>query len=429
MRRGTPKPARGAGLGPLADGATAVVVGGGPSGVAAAVALARGAQTLGRRGRVVLIEAKQFAGAGHHNQCAGVLSPPIAELMQAELGIAFPHCLTRVRIGGYVLHTPGAQIVLDGAGETSVAVRRLQFDSYMLEAAQAQGVEVMSARLTDLEFQVNEAIVYTDQAPLRADVVVGAFGLDEGSGAIFARATGYRAPPALSAMVTKYHPGDEAIRAFGSRVHAFLPASLNIEFGAITPKGNHVTLNIGGAAVEARHMDAFLRLPEVRRALPGFANAGRYDPHDLRYFRGRFPNGLARGFSGDRYVMVGDAAGLVRAFKGKGVTSGIQTGIHAAQVILREGISASAFRSYHAANQDIVADLPYGQGVRHLTILASRLGLMTPLVRAAAYAPRLRRALYEAVSGSRPYRGILRAVLSAESLAAAARAAYGPPLR
>ena len=34
--------------------------------------------------------------------------------------------------------------------------------------------------------------------------------------------------------------------AFGNRIHAFLPTSPRIEFGAITPKGNHLTINIAG---------------------------------------------------------------------------------------------------------------------------------------------------------------------------------------
>jgi flavin-dependent dehydrogenase len=61
--------------------------------------------------------------------------------------------------------------------------------------------------------------------------------------------------------------------------------------------------------------------------------------------------------------MVGDAAGLVRAFKGKGVTSAIQTGVRAAETILHHGISAAAFQSYRAANRDILADLPYGRAM------------------------------------------------------------------
>src|SRR5450756_2990749 len=99
-------------------------------------------------------------------------------------------------------------------------------------------------------------------------------------------------------------------------------------------------------------------------------------------------------YYGDRYVMVGDAAGLVRAFKGKGVTSAIQTGIRAAQVILRNGISTDAFRAYHTANQDILEDLPYGRFMRILTIAASRFGLMDFALVAAETDPSLRQALF-----------------------------------
>lgn len=92
-------------------------------------------------------------------------------------------------------------------------------------------------------------------------------------------------------------------------------------------------------------MDAFLTFPEVRRALPCLENTRRSDPNDLHYFKGRFPCGLARNFAGDRFVMVGNAAGLIRAFKGKEVTSAIQTGIRVTQVIVRQGISARAFQA------------------------------------------------------------------------------------
>jgi flavin-dependent dehydrogenase len=54
--------------------------------------------------------------------------------------------------------------------------------------------------------------------------------------------------------------------------------------------------------------------------------------------------------------MAGDAAGLVRAFKGKGVTSVIQTGVRVAQVVMRQGISARALEVYREANHDIIGD-------------------------------------------------------------------------
>jgi flavin-dependent dehydrogenase len=413
---------RGSSLGPLPDGGRVVIIGGGPAGTATAIALQQGAQALGRCLQITVVEGKRFAGEQHHNQCAGVLSPPIVELLQDKLAVPFPHHLIRRIITGYVLHTSHRQLILDGEAEPSIALRRIQFDAYMLDMTRQRGVEVLSARATGLEFHADRVIIYTESTPLEADVVVGAFGLDEGTAALFQHAVGYRPPPALSSIVTKYHPGEAGIAEFGGRIHAFLPATPRIEFGAITPKGNHLTINIAGATVDANLMTTFLSLPEVRRVLPCLENVGRTHLNDFRYFKGRFPCGLGRNFAGDRFVIVGDAAGLVRAFKGKGVTSAIQTGIRAAEVILHRGISASAFQAYHAANRDLTEDLPYGQAMRQFAIFAARIGLMDVILQAAERDTGLHRALFDAVSAHRPYRDVIRQAVAPTSAWAIVRA-------
>ncbi len=316
--------------------------------------------------------------------------------------------------------------MLNGEAEPSTALRRVQFDAYMMDAACQRGIEVSMARVTDLEFHADGVVVYTTSLPLQANVVIGAFGMDEGAGAAFTRSVGYRRPASLSAVVTKYHPGDESMAAFGPYIHAFLPPNPYIEFGAITPKVNHLTINIAGAAVDTKLMDVFLAMPYVRCTLPGLENVGRFSEKDLRYFKGHFPRGLAHNYTGERFVMVGDAAGLVRAFKGKGVTSAIQTGTRAAQVILQQGISAEAFRAYHDANRDITDDLPFGRAMRILTILASRFGLMDIAVKAAKDDAGLRQALFDAVSGHRPYQEVVRKMVTANSMKSIVKAMVKP---
>lgn len=407
---------RSLGLGPLQDGGRAVILGGGPAGTATAIALLTGGRALGRELHVTVVEGKQFGGEHHYNQCAGVLAPPIMELLEDGLHVPFPNHLSRTAITGYVLHTPRREIILDDEAECTVALRRVQFDAYMLDTARERGANVLSARATGLEFHADGAVVYTESAPLEADVLVGAFGLDEGTAAIFGHATGYRPPPALSSVVTKYHPDETSMSQFGRRIHAFLPATPRIEFAAITPKGDHLAINIAGTGVSAKLMDAFLAQADVRRVLPDLESAGRVDPNDLRYYKGRFPRGLARNITGDRFVMVGDAAGLVRAFKGKGVTSAIQTGIRAAHTILHHGISSQAFQTYQAANRDISDDLPFGQAMRRFTILASRLGLMDAILKAAERDACLRQGLFDAVSAYRPYREVLREAITPASV-------------
>jgi len=274
----------------------------------------------------------------------------------------------------------------------------------------------------DLEFHADGVVVYTDHTSLEADVVVGAFGLDEGSASFFARLTPYRPPQALTAIVTKLQPEPGSMPEFGPYIHAFLPAHPRIEFGGITPKCSHLTINIAGNAVSAPLMRSFLEHPEVSATLPDGNLDSACGPDELCIFKGRFPCSLARGYYGDRYVMVGDASGLVRAFKGKGATTAVQTAVRAAQVILQHGISREAFHQYYRkANQDIIQDLPYGHGMRTLTIALSRLGLFKFILRAAQQSPSLRTALFGAVSGHMPYREIVQLSFQPRSVLAVSR--------
>ena len=400
-------------LGPLADQSRVVIIGGGPSGVACALALHRLAKERGRRVLVTIVEGKQFLGEHHYNQCVGVLSPPLPSIIRDELALGFPEHLVRGKISGYLLHSGKEALTLSGSAEPSISLRRVQFDAYMLDAARERGISVLEARAVDIEFHNEGVVVYTENAPVEGDVVVGSFGLDEGSAAMFSRLTSYIPPRALSSVVTKYHPGPEVMHDFGNRIHAFLPRHPRIEFGGVTPKGNHLTINIAGSTVDIPLMRSFMQQANVRRVAKNLDFAGRYDPGDLRLFKGRFPCSLAKGYYGDRYVMVGDAAGLVRAFKGKGVTSGVVTGIRAASTILEAGISQRAFEShYRTANQDIISDIIYGQVMRRLAIWMARSGLMEAVVRAAGKHPRLLQALYDAVSGEATYREILAASIS-----------------
>ncbi len=396
-------------MGPLADCANVIIVGGGPAGAACAISLLRCAGRLGRKLHVVLYEGKVFVGEIHYNQCVGILSPPIVQILEQGLGVPFPWSLVQRRIVGYVLHGESEAIDLVEEGEEpSYALRRVQFDAYLLEQARDAGTEVVQGRVTDLEITPDHVVVYSDSDCRKADVVVGAFGMDQGTIGIFARATPYRPPRFLDSIVTKAHPPAECLPTGDAMIHAFLPPVPQIEFGAITPKGNHMTINIAGAGVSAAWMDYFLTWQPTRDVLAPLELGQIRNPKDWRYFKGRFPVSLARNFYGNRYVLVGDAGGLVRAFKGKGVNSAILTGQWAANTIMSVGISRRAFAgSYVLACREIIADEPYGRAIRRLATLARRLRLVDPVLRLAARDRVLRRALFDAVSGHDTYREIV----------------------
>lgn len=384
-----------------------VIIGGGPGGTACALALQRKADRQGLKPKITIIEGKQFLDEKHYNQCVGVLSPPLPDLMEDELGISFPFDLCQVEIQGYVLHSSVDQITLEGEDGTSYAVRRVQFDQYMLEQVRSKGIEIFPARAVDLEFHDDRVIVYTESLPMEAEVVIGAFGLDEGSASMFSRHTNYRPPHAMDSLVTKCHPEPDQESNLKGYIHAYLLSNPRIEFGAVTPKCSHCTINIAGDSVDSQLMDRFINHPAVRKVLPEVDREQPNGANDLIFFKGRFPRTLAGNYYGDRYVMIGDAAGLVRAFKGKGVTTAVLTGIRAADTIVNHGYSQQAFHEhYRTANQDIIQDLPYGQAMRMLTIFMSRVGLINPVLRAAQNTPDLQEALFDAVSAHALYREV-----------------------
>jgi flavin-dependent dehydrogenase len=264
------------------------------------------------------------------------------------------------------------------------------------------GIEVFPARVTDLDFSSDGVMVYSECNNIKADVVVGAFGLDDGMSKIFERITPYRQPKFLSSVVTKIHPGEKAMKQFGNYLHAFLPSSLpHVEFGAITPKGNHLSLNIAGKKVDADMMNKFLNLPPVREALPD--NLDNFLP-DLYYFKGKFPTLPAKGSVGDRYVTVGDAAGLNRPFKGKGINSAVITGMRAAEVIVNHGVSKEAFQYYLKSCSELTDDIPYGKILRFLTIQSTRHGLLDDIFNTAKKEQNLKRAFFNIVSGQETYK-------------------------
>jgi flavin-dependent dehydrogenase len=102
--------------------------------------------------------------------------------------------------------------------------------------------------------------------------------------------------------------------------------------------------------------------------------------------------------------MIGDASGLIRPFKGKGINSAVITGIRAAENIVDFGISEEAFQKYIKSCSELTDDIPYGKILRFLTIRSSRYGLLDSIFERAKKEKALRRAFFNIVSGQGTYK-------------------------
>lgn len=391
-------------LGPLHNGQTVAIVGGGPAGMSCALTLQREATRRGLQITVLLFERKRLGI--DHNQCAGVLSPPILQILAQEHDITLPADLLRNEIHGYVMHGRRENVVLSGEeyGGASHTVRRNEFDAYLADCARGRGIRIVQAQVTDMEFRDDGVLLFTWVGTFKADVVVGAFGTGRVMEDTFGHSTPYTPPPTLGTLVTKFHPEGHAHPIIpgllDGNIHVFIPPLPRLEFGTLIPKGNHVTVIIAGRGLRTDDMCAFLELPQVRRVMEITA-----DPE--HFYKGRFPIGPAGQFYGDRYVTAGDAAGLVRPFKGKGVTSAIITGAHAAMTMLDHGISEQAFTEFARKCEEITGDLWYGRLIRTAAWLTGHWFSFDPIIRQARTDTALREVLFDCVSGRETYRKIV----------------------
>lgn len=390
-------------------GKTVAIIGGGPGGCAAAIRLARLSRERGLGLHVALFEGKDFER--HFNQCVGVLSPPIEDLLRTGLDIELPYELFKRQIFGYRLHAGGNEILLVGEhrGGATFVVRRVMFDRFLLSCAERAGVAISRGRVTAIDFPRpgrGKVFLYTEEGMLKADAVVGAFGLDDGMLSVFEKATGgrYRRPGKYMHTFVAKIPTDRAFieKRLGSIIYAYLfpPGIPNLDFGAVTPKGDHVIVNVAGRRAAVEDMFAFLSLDIVRDHLPPFA------PDDQEVYRGQFPGKPARGATGDRYLVVGDATGWMRPFKGKGINLAIHTGILAAETLVECGIGGGALRQYEKRTRDLREDYRYGTWMRHLCKAGEVAGTLGTVLSMAQVDQSVHDALFDAVSGHDSFKHI-----------------------
>jgi flavin-dependent dehydrogenase len=398
----------------LLNGSVVAIIGGGPAGCSCAIKLRQLAEERGINLQIILFERKDFNL--HYNQCVGVLSPPAEKLLKEELSISIPQELIKRKIMGYYISSEKSEIFLQSKSEEdpTYAVRRVKFDKFILDEVKKRGIEVIHSRVTDIEFIDRdpkcEVKIYSESCTITADMVVGAFGLDEGSLHMFEESTRNRGryvrpKMVMHTFITKVHPDSSEFinEKLGDIIHAFLLSSLpNIEFGAITPKGDHIIINIAGEHVTYVDLENFLKHPAVAKFLP----PARKNIDQMVFYKGHFPTSPARNPYGDRYITVGDSTGWLRPFKGKGITTAVMTGIFAAKAMINHGISKKELDAYATECEYLTKDYPYGTVVRFCSHLAVNTNYYNFLIEYAKEEERLAKIFYDSVSGRRSYKDI-----------------------
>lgn len=323
------------------------IVGGGPSGAAAAYFLAS------RGHSVVVCEKKVFP---REKTCGDALLPGAIRVLE-EMGLASDIAKwqrikgLRVRARGKVVELPYRE--LDGVGDYGAVNPRKDLDKLVLDAAEAKGAKVLYATqaqhpIFDRNGVVKGLVAKRDGAieELKADFLICA----EGSACRFSNALG-------RSRKAGYPIGLAIRQYFRSPMHqsgwfdAFLEVNWKKDalpgYGWVFPVGDG-TVNVGvGLATSYKAW----RQVNLRHLQQGFVEGLPPDweispkteiskPRAGRLFLGR----SVRPPHGPGFLIVGDAAGMVNPSNGEGITYAYETGRIAARHVgeaLQQGNSPS----------------------------------------------------------------------------------------
>lgn len=410
----------------LANGSRVAVIGGGPAGSLFAYFLLRMAEPLKLDIAVDIYEPRRFdlPGPIGCNMCGGLISETLVQNLAAD-GLFLDGNVIQRGINSYVLHTDVGSVgiaarndemrigaVHRGGGPRDAETGRwASLDHYFLTRAVERGANVIRARVDEVARDDGRPVVRTRGGePSRYDLAVVATGVNtsllkafEGLG------IGYERPRVTKTLVREYRLGRDVIdRSLGTSMHVFLLNIPRLEFAALIPKGDYVTMCLLGDGIDGGVADAFAASPEVRRVMP----AG-WEPTDQTCQCRPWMNvgGVARPY-GDRVVFIGDS-GVTRLYK-DGIGSAYRTAKGAAITALFHGVSERAFHDHFLpVCRSIDNDNRIGRIAFFLTRRVQRLRpLRDAMVRITRNEQRrgqnrMSAALWDMFSGSAPYSEIL----------------------
>jgi len=221
---------------------------------------------------------------------------------------------------------------------------RVGFDRYLLDLAASSGANIVRSLVTRIGWHEDRPqLEHGAGQRARYDLVALAAGvnsqlLQHGCDA----APGYSFPGTLTTFVCEFHLGQAAIQAsLGDAMHIFLLDLPRLEFAALIPKGDYVTLCVLGHDVDQALVDALLGAPEVKRCFPG-GEIPELACHCFPRLNVRAP---AQPYA-DRMVWIGDC-GVARLYK-DGIGSAYRMAKAAARTVAFHGVAARDFAAHYA---------------------------------------------------------------------------------
>lgn len=412
----------------LEDGSRVAVVGGGPAGSLFAYFLLRLANAVDLDLGVDIYEPRRFSHAGPAgcNHCGGIVSESLVQLLATE-GVNLPNTVVRRGIYSYMLHMDVGSVEI----QSPVLEQRIasvyrgngprggadmpgdSFDGFLQQTAEKEGARIVPQLVTALHREEGLPVVTTAQGGSSSyDLVVLATGVNSNFRQLVGSEFVDGSPEVARTFIGEFKADREHIEnVLGDSMHVFLLDQPGLEFAALVPKGDYVTMAMLGDDIDQKLISNFLESPEVRQAFPVKNIPGVCSCAPLINMKGP-----KRPF-GDRVVLIGDM-GVTRLYK-DGIGAAFRTSKAAAQAAIIHGISEDVFEErYRPVCRQIATDNRYGRvifafmAIFRKSRFARKVVLrMTAAEQKKARGRRMSGILWNMFTGSAPYREVFTAAL------------------
>jgi flavin-dependent dehydrogenase len=411
----------------LADGSRVAVIGGGPAGSFFCWFLLEEARRLDLTVDIDLFEPHDYSkpGPAGCNHCGGIVSETLVQILAAE-GINLPDSVVQRGIDSYTLHTEEGQVRIEtplrekriaavsrGAGPRGTTeVKWGSFDGFLQSLAIERGVRVVRERVADLDWDGDRPRLSTREGFSGSyDLVAVAAGINANIlKTLQEKVQGFQVPASTKTYICEIPLGGDVVdKCIGSSMHVFLPKLAWLEFAAVIPKGDHVTMCLLGEDLDADKISTFLHSDLFRQCMP----PEWVEKNRMCLCWPRINVRGGRPPVADRIVFIGDSL-VTRLYK-DGIGGAYRTAKAAANAAVFHGVSAEDFRDYYwPVCRSLERDNAFGKllfamshQIRGFSWLRRALLRMTrreqePGIRAR----RMSLILWDLFTGSAPYRDI-----------------------
>ena len=412
----------------MEDGSRVGIIGGGPAGSFFAIFLLDLASRIGLDLDVFIYEPRDYTKPGPVgcNMCGGIISETLVQNLATE-GINLPPTIVQRAIDSYVLHTAEGSVriktparekrigaVHRGPGPRDVKeVKWGSFDGFLQQISIDRGAKILQRRVIKVTEENGLPSVHVrGEEPETYDLVVVATGVNAPIDRLFAETDiSYRSPGTTKTHLREYFLGyDKIEKHLGNSMHVFLLDIPRLEFAALIPKGDYVSMAMLGEDIDSNLVSRFLDTRVTRECFPAEIDTARFSCTCSPKINVR---GAETPYK-DRIVFIGDC-GISRLYK-DGIGAAYKTAKAAASTAVLQGISETDFDTYYRPTcSQIETDNRLGKIVFKVATIIQRLpfarrGMLRMTAREQRTEnseQRMSTVLWDMFTGSASYREIL----------------------